>query len=320
MSTAGFIPVNVIPAPPVPPPMTLYDACIHPPADETTLDGRPMADTATLADGTTAVRGYRWEGGFTWLPRRCPAISGRNECAPLASATYRSSDDSDKRYHMPVILVADNPCKSMMANDYDFERQATIDALIAGEPVAAEQELWDGTLARAAHAAGDTVYDHNLWLTKHGVATDLTPTPGTGVSPQRALQILEDFLSQTGTGGRGMIHVTSGIPAFFNYDLHASGQQLFSPRNTLIVPGAGYTGNGPATTDNGAPVEPDAGTVWAYATDQVTYRQGEVQVFPDNVGQALDRSTNDLTITAQRSVAATWDLCAVGAVLIALPA
>lgn len=380
MSSTGFIRVNIVPAPPAPPQVTLYDSAIRPEA-EVGLDGVAVGD--------------RWEGGFKWVPRQCPALTARNECAPLGTATYREGADSGQRTHLPTILVAENPCESALANGYAFERQSAIDALIAGEAAGAEAELWDGPLARAALNApdgGNSGYGENLWLTKHGVAEDLTPTPGTGVTPIRALSILEDFLASSGHGGRGMIHFTRGIPSFLNYDLRPAGAQLLSAVNTLIVPGVGYTGNGPAAAayaersvsdavlnstttvtsataafvsgdvgkhvsgagipagttiasrtngttvvlsqaatvsgsgktitvyGGGDPVAPADGTVWAYATDQVTYRQGEIQVFPDDVSQALDRSTNSLAITAQRSVAATWDLCSVGAVLIELPA
>jgi hypothetical protein len=278
-----------------------------------------------------------------------------------------------------------------MVNDWAFERQSTIDTLIAGEPAAAERELWEGTLASAAIDAGDTAYANNLWLTKHGVATDVTPTPGTGVSPQRGLGLLEQFLSDTGVGGWGTIHCQPIVLAHFNYDLRPSGRQLFSARNTFIVPGVGYTGRGPSATPTGsrtvtdgvtnstttvtsataafgssdvgaaitgagipagttiasvtnattavmsasatatasavhisitggAASVPAAGSTWMYATGRITYRQGEIQVFPDVESQALTRTTNTVVITAQRSSAATWDLCAVGAVLVALPA
>lgn len=383
--TSGFRRVPIVPQTPAGPAMSLLDAAILPGPDETDLDGRPMR----IPGANGQPDGYRWEAGFTWKPRQCPPINGRNECAPNATAVYRADDESGIREHQPVILEAQNPCMSALVNDWDFERQSTIDSLVAGEPAAAEQELWDGTLAAAAIRAGDSAYAQNLWLTKYGVATDLTG--GTPASPQRALGILEQFLAGTGLGGWGTIHCQPQILAHFNYDLRPVGRQIFSARNTLIVPGSGYTGNGPATaatatrtvTDGvtatntslvsataaftsadagtfvtgtgipagtkiltvtnattvvltaattatatgvhvtitgGAPTVPAAGTTWMYATGRITYRNGDIQVFPDVEGQALTRTTNTVVITAQRSSAATWDLCAVGAALVALPA
>lgn len=399
--TSGFLRVPIVPQTPAGPPMSLLDAAILPGPGEVDLNGNSMAITKKLVDGNgqpildeegnqaQQITGYRWEAGFQWKPRQCAQIGSRNECPPATSVSYRVNDESAIREHQPVILTASNPCDSALPNDWAFQRQSARNQLIAAEPAAAEQELWDGTLAAAAIDAGDTAYAENLWLTKQGVATDLTG--GTGVSPQRALGICEQFLADTGIGGWGTIHCRPEILAHFNYDLHPSGRQLFSARNTLIVPGVGYTGNGPATTATGArtvtdgvtntdtslvsatavfvaadvgkvvsgagipvgttilsrtngttvvlsqattatatavhvtitggqPLTPADGTTWMYATGRITYRQGEIDVVPDLEAQALLRTTNTVVITAQRSSAATWDLCAVGAVLVALPA
>lgn len=393
ISSSGYPRVNVVPQTPAGPPMSLLDAAILPGPDEETLDGEPMRVTRSIADGMGGKLdiplGYRWEGGFKWKPRQCGRVSGVNECGPVASFDYRPDAESGIRQHQPVVIQAHNPCVSMNANDYDFQRQSAIDGLIAGEPVAAEAELWDGPLARAAHVAGDASFDSNLWLTKHGVATDVTPTPGTGVTPQRGVGLLEQFLASEGYGSWGTIHLLPEILVHLPYDLRYNGRQLFSSRNTFIVPGSGYSGKGPAkgttrtvtdgvtntdtslvsataafvagdvgavvtgagifagstittvtngttvvlshattatatgvtvTIDAGVPTAPSAGNVWMYATGRITYRQGDITVVPDNVSEALARPTNALTITAQRSSAGTWDSCAVGAVLVTLPA
>lgn len=320
MSSTGF--VGVVAPPPSPPPMSLLDMSIRPGPAETDLDGKPMAVRRAALVGETdgELTGYRWEAGFSWLPRQCPQLAGRNDCAPAADVTYRDAAPG-RRAHMPVVLQAVNECESMLANDWPFERQTAAEALVAGEAAAAEQELWEGTLARAALAAGDTAYTDNLWLAKFGVADVLNG--GTAVSPQRGLGLCEDFLAATGTGGDGAIYCTPSILAHLNYDLRPAGRQLWSARNTWIVPGVGFAGKGPATSASGggsAPQTPTAGTVWMYAAGKVTYRNSPIRITPDNPAQALDRSTNTLRVVAERSSAGTWDLCAVGAVLVALPA
>lgn len=288
-------------APPAPPAQSLLTSALRP--NDVDPDGNPF--------------GRRWEEGFRWLPRACPHIKGGNECGADATVTYRTAGGSTVREHQPVWLTTANQCKSAMMNDFAFQKQVAIDALIASEPNAAEQELWEGTLARAAHTAGDLSYDNNLWLTKYQVATDLTG--GTAVSVSRGIALLEAFLAATGTGGPGMLHVpvqaVPGTPTLRN-----EGPRLMTVRNTVVVPGVGYTGKGPATAANGAPTTPAAGTTWIYCTGMVTYRQGDIMVTPDEVGQALNRATNTIDIVAQRPSAATWDLCAVGAVLVTLPA
>lgn len=294
--------IPVVPQPPAGPPMSLLDAAITFPNGEVGYDGQPIGD--------------RWEGGFTWQPRQCGTISGRNDCNPSAEADYRTGSN-DRRNHQPVILSSKFEC-STMGGDWDFYRQSALDQLIAGEPAAAEQELWEGTLAAAAIDAGDDAYDDNLWLTKHGIAVDLTG--GDGVTPARAVGLLEQFLADTGFGGAGMIHLQPQLLAHLYADVHVVGRRIYTARNTLIVAGSGYTGTGPAASDGGAPSAPPDGTVWAYATGLVTYRNGPIQVIPDDESEAVMRAANDVTVYAQRSTAGTWDSCAVGAALVTLPA
>lgn len=291
----------VVPQPPAGPPMSLLDAAITPDS-EVGYDGQPIGD--------------RWEGGFTWQPRQCGIISGRNDCNPSADVDYRTGTN-DRRSHQPVIISSKFECSTMGA-DWEFYRRSATDQLIAAEPVAAEQELWEGTLAAAAVDAGDDAYSDNLWLAKHGVATDLTG--GTGVTPARAVGLLEQFLADTGFGSAGMIHLQPQLLAHLYADITVIGQRIYTARRQLIVAGSGYTGTGPEESAGAGPSAPPDGTVWAYATGLVTYRNGPIQVIPDNESEAVMRAYNDVTVYAQRSSAGTWDSCAVGAVLVTLPA
>lgn len=294
--------VPVRPQPPTGPPMGLLDAAIDP--DPLDLDGKPIDN--------------RWEAGFAWTTRQAATISGRNDCGTVATSVYRTglSLTARKRTHQPVIIDVANDDTTTFGTDFDYQRQTAIEALIAAEPVAAEQELWEGTLARAAIAAGDDAYSGNLWLTKHGVATDLTG--GTPVTPARAVGILEDFLGSMGFGSAGMIHMQPQLVTPLEPGLTKVQRKLYTAQGTLIVSGSGYTGTGPAGTDN-VPATPTAGTVWAYCTGLVTYRHGEIVVTPDTDSQAVMRAANRRDITAQRSTAGTWDSPAVGAALVTLP-
>lgn len=291
----------VVALPPTPQQFSLLSSSIRPDANEVGADGLPV--------------GARWEEGFTWLPRQCPGLSGRNECAANADVSYRDKGAAGRRSHQPVILSAVNECPTTFGLDWPYEQRTAFESLVAGESAAAEAELADGVLARAAIAAGDTAYDDNLWLSKFGVAEVLN---GTGVTPLSAISICEAFLGATGTGAPGMIHLS---PRFVPHvGVRQEGGRLLTLQNNILVPGGGYTGNGPAASDGGAPVAAGAGTAWVYCTGLVRYRNGPIVVTPTDPPQGIDRHTNTVAITAQRSSAATWDLCAVGAVLVNLPA
>lgn len=293
--------VPVVPQPPTGPSLSLLDMALDPPP--VNLDEKTIGD--------------RWEQGFAWTTRQGSTITGRNDCGPLTVATYRTAT-AVKRTHQPVIIAAVNDATTTIGTPFEYQRATAEAALVAGEPMAAELELWEGTLARAAFAAGDDAFSGNLWLTKFGVSTDQTPTPGTGVTPARGVGVLEGFLAGIGYGSAGMIHLPAALITHLEPGLTRVGAKLYSARGTLIVPGVGYTGTGPASGAGGAATAPATGNVYAYATGLVTYRHGDIQVTTDSDGQAVMPAVNQRVISAQRSTAGTWDT-SVGHVLIAFP-
>jgi hypothetical protein len=265
----------------------------------------PDVDTA----GTPV--GDRWTAGFRWAPQACGRVSGVNDCGTLHRVDYRTNGNPGIRTHQPTVIEVEYVC-STLGWDWDYYVAQATALMIAGEPVAAEKELWDGALARSATGLGQ--FDSNLWLTKHGVATDITPTVGTAVKPKYGLALLEQFLGDTGFGSRGMIHIPRELTPHLG--VRVDGSNLLSNLNTLVVPGVGYSGRGPAPSDGAAGVVPSAGTAWAYATGRVTYRHSDIVLNPETPAQAVDRSVNTVRITASRYSAATWDLCATAAILI----
>lgn len=313
---------TVAPLAPQPPLLSLLTASTIPDV-ERDLDGRPL--------------GERWGAGFTWTPPNCGTVRGYNDCGTQHIVTYRNSGAAGQRYHQPVMLDAEYQC-STLGMDWDYYSAQAVDLLIACEPAAAETELWEGTLARAATGVGGFInqagqtrggYDANLWLTKFQVATDVTTVAGTPVSVRKGLELLEQFLAGSGCGNAGVIHLMpEHVPQVGLYGATLTGTgQLRSGRGTTINPGVGYTGNGPATAAGGPPVAPPAGSAWAFATGRTTYRHGPIVLFPgtdvspaEAVAQATNRSTNTVTVRAQRASAGTWDSCYVGACLIALDA
>lgn len=313
---------TVAPAALQPPPLSLL-TCSYIPQAEVDLDGRPL--------------GERWGAGFTWTPPPCGTIRGYNDCGPQHVVAYRNHGAAGQRYHQPVVLDAEYQC-STLGMDWDFYSGQAVAQLIACEPAAAEQELWDGTLARAATGIGGFTgsdgthkggYDANLWLTKFQVATDVTTVAGTPVSVRKGLELLEQFLAASGCGNAGVIHLMpQHVPQVGLYGANLTGTgRLVSGRGTTINPGVGYTGNGPATAAGGPPAAPPAGAAWAFATGRTTYRNSPIVVIPgtdvspaEAVAQATDRSTNTVTVRAQRASAGTWDSCYVGGCLIALDA
>jgi hypothetical protein len=88
------------------------------------------------------------------------------------------------------------------------------------------------------------------------------------------------------------------------------GTPLRTHLGTPVAAGGGYVVN---TGPDGAPAPP--GTAWLYGTGPVSIRRGEVFINPDSIGQALNRTTNEIEILAEREYVVGFD-CLLAAVLI----
>lgn len=178
----------------------------------------------------------------------------------------------------------------------------------------AEQAFWGGTadvqpaLQRAELNGGAGI-------------TDITPTPGTPVTIEYGLGLLEDALSQYSYPG--IIHARPVVAPFAAERMLAptplqlpkgpTGVQ-FTPMGNVWSFGRGYSGHKP---DNDATV-PAAGTAYLVATGQVAiWRDSKISTGP--VWRSMDRSANQLQIVAQQAYATTID-CVAFYVLIALNA
>jgi hypothetical protein len=191
-------------------------------------------------------------------------------------------------------------------------------------PNAIERELWMGAFAQAAGVSPATpVYQSdfpagmNAFFTQSGTPSNggssLVPldlTPASPPSVTRGIQILEDYLANSGGGGQGMLHVAPECSPNL-LGARRIGSLLLSVMDNIIVPGSGYPTTG-ATGPAGATKQtPDAGTQWMFATDLISVRLDAPWVTPSTLVEALDRASggepNLIKFRAQRYAAATWD-------------
>ncbi len=155
-------------------------------------------------------------------------------------------------------------------------------------------ELWTGDEAAAMSAP-----NRSLASLDSDVLTD-GPTSSTD-----ALAVLEYGLGQCYKGRRGYIHATRHAATYWAQLglLRREGNQLLTFLDTVVIADAGYDGSGPE-----GQVAED-GSQWAYATGQPIIRLGPIATFPDEMAQALNRSTNTVEWRAERLAAASWDGC-----------
>jgi hypothetical protein len=188
----------------------------------------------------------------------------------------------------------------------------------AGTQKAVERELWTGAIALASG------HFDSRYLASAG-ATDITPASGS-MSPERAVAALEWALGQCGTG-EGVIHATRDVASLLprtimNVEPNA---RLYTMLGTPIIPGSGYTGDGPAAGVPAIPVPvpapgvigaaPSAST-WLYATGPVTVHLGAVEY----IGEKINTADNDIMVLAGRPAAVHWDGCCHFAVQVDLAA
>lgn len=274
-------------------------------------------------------QGARWQGGFAYAPENCAGGGPIDPCytAPIllldeeiraAVNPYYNpgnpggADPGGSRagvgsktlpsnipvvQFQPIILVAGDTC-SPWERDRDYQGRARR-LLLADQSRQLAREFWRGDVAQAANARGAAW--PNRWLADNANVDVVTSAPAT---PVDALACLEDALAAC-SPQRGMIHCTYGTLVHWKLlgGVERVGQQMVTPNNTIVVADAGYDGSGP----HGQP--PSTGSVWAYATDMVDVRLDEIQVYPDEDAQALDRAANTFAFRAERLAAATWAGC-----------
>lgn len=253
----------------------------------------------------------RWQSGFEQESVACNStIRVLDLCNTAATSTVREADGTGSLgEYKPFAVQAIVQCSTMGGARLDWERRA-LDALEACTSKAVELEFWEGNLARAAVAAGDTDYP-NRYLT-NGEAVDVTPTPGTAVRVRYGLALLEGALADAGCGTRGFIHAPVSIGSVLPVKDKDGDGILETAVGNYLIAGAGYTGVGP----NGA--APAGTSVWMYATGPVVVRLGDGEVAAGDVAEYTDSSINTIALSAERPASVVWDGCAHFAVLVDL--
>ena len=167
----------------------------------------------------------------------------------------------------------------------------------ATESAAIEQALAEGVSGSSNPFIGDGTFD------------DLTPTPGTAVSPGVGLSILENAIA--GTCRQGMIGATpatiAALQAFPVGDM--TDRRLITANGTAVYSSDGLVGVDTATM---------AGTT---GTEDWMIAHGPVKIYlgpivTQNVRSSLDRSDNSLVFRAERYVLSIWDTSLQAGVLV----
>jgi hypothetical protein len=178
---------------------------------------------------------------------------------------------------------------------------------------ALEYELWEGAAAQAETAANG-----NMYLRKSGAST--VPVSG-AKKPENALMFLEQALSNSSLGGKGVIHMTRDVASILGSRLiyvkkDDGSKKIITRLGTKVVVGSGYTGNGPLGDANAAA---SATNKWMYATGPIYVHLGKSELVHDDLSQGVNATINDMRIKASRPAAVYADPSMLFAMRVTLP-
>lgn len=225
----------------------------------------------------------RWAGGVEWQPERdARAIPGAMAMDISCLGNTPEGLDADgvnagQNVAFPFLLTAFDRCSSYGWQAHDYTGRATR-ALENMQSMLVAQQL--------------QVDEFGLGNASLEQATPATPN---GSTPLDGLAVLEGAASSAYGGRKFMIHAT---PQSFTYlkasqAIYLSGQRWVTAMGNVVAADPGYR----AIDD----VEK------MYATLPIVVRLGAVEIFPGDLAQALDRSTNTITYRAQRLALVTFD-------------
>lgn len=239
--------------------------------------------------------------GIEWQPKPCgPAKLDPSECGDPANRTV--DDGVPTLTAGPITLYNGFTCRSVGLTEAEMLTRAQ-DALAAGESAALESTLWtEGT------APGQAWFAQPLRLMIDGTTEVISGTP---VPLVKGIGLLEAHLD-TEYSGVGVIHAPRKVAS---YAAERSQIDTDAGRKVTTLGTRWSFGNYPLTGPDGTPAAAD--TAWLVATGAVSIRRTDVTPRPGNLAAALNKATNEVYFTAERTYVVSWE-CVTAAVLVTL--
>lgn len=251
-----------------------------------------------------------WLGGFTYEIRDASVLvrnlSGyRGPVNGEAGVSASNGKDPFLRYE-PFYVETTFTASTMYMTPAEVQARAT-EALNIVTQKAVEREFWTGEIAKLLDTAQKAGNRYLASVT----ATDVTPTPGTGIRARHAQNLLEEALNSSTLGYAGTLHAPRSVADVMRTH-HGPADALVTPLGNTVVAGSGYLNTGPSGTAAAS------GKRWVYATGPVTVRLGEVEYTAERINQTVDSRNNTIVYVAKRPVAVTWSTTDLYAALVDL--
>lgn len=226
-----------------------------------------------------------WLGGSDVETNAYPTVQLRTQqdavIAGGAGLIFDGStkDDTYKTTPFFVELTASKTSVDFLREGEDLSPELKKQAKAVAQK-AVERELWEGPATQNAVPTSEAAYLRRA--TSDGGATVVTTA---GVAPEKALWLIEQAITESPTGGPGVIHMTADVASalgsrlrYFEKNDIDENTYAVTRIGTLVVIGAGYTGAGPIGATGAAA---SATNKWIFATGAVTVELGRpfIQAF-----------------------------------------
>lgn len=252
----------------------------------------------SVMQGPTTPIDVHWQAGLEFEDLYCENVSSTLPNCPEAVVEKEPAGGPDSRFVEPFTLYGSYFCGTggRPAGDaFSIARGR----LFANEHRGVEEVFWTGLTDAGAVIPSLAFGD---------VAAGIVPvdvSPAGALDPVSAIAALESALAEC-LPGPGVIHANYGLGAYLAAQslLTVNGDGTYStPTGQLLALGAGYPGSGP----NNIPIAP--GETWVFATGPIIGWRSEIFMTPNEVGEAVDRSLNNITVFAERTWAIGFSCC-----------
>jgi hypothetical protein len=259
-----------------------------------------------------------WQTGVSYEADCTAAAITVMECLTDDAVTGGTvPDKSDTWEHLVrgarAFTLYDRVSCSPVGDWWETGQERAIRALTNSTPTALERAFWSGASVDIGGAPW-TIYPN---LTTDGPTYDasgrillqpnmLVISGGTGDDIVGALGALEAAFAEC-YDGEGVVHApfSLGPRLAAEHLITVDGKNLRTPNGNILVLGRGYD---PDIGLNGA--APPTGSSWMFMTSPIFGFQGPVKTF--NRVEQFDRSTNTLTVFAERTHLLAWHCCLAG--------
>jgi hypothetical protein len=248
----------------------------------------------TLVTDTDAGGVERWVGGVEVYPYPPGPAHTFNTNQPTSGSDSDVKDEGSatdtSQFGSMAVYLGENCTAAKIWNQEQFKQRARL-AFEAVEGAAVAREFLTGD---------------DLTLNPHLADGEGTfPNGDTTTSAINGVALLEEEIAASGK--MGLIHMPPQVLTFLasqGMGFDRSTGVWRTPNGNVVIPDSGYIAQARPAPSHAAA---NGTQNWIYATGPVEIRRSALEVLPDNVAEATDRSINKIVYRVERYYLVTWD-------------